>query len=133
MGSTWAGSTSCGISSWETREYLDRAIGNFVTNTPTTMDTIREAYEKGDNETLRQVSHKLAGGALNLGVRNAGQIAQQIELAIETGSVDGAGRLVDELSVALADGGTPCWPIRRRTLDSAGTPEAAGVQLRGGG
>ena len=84
--------------------YLDRAIGNFVTNTPTTMDTIREAYEKGDNETLRQVSHKLAGGALNLGVRNAGQIAQQIELAIETGAVDGAGGLVDELSAALADG-----------------------------
>ena len=84
--------------------YLDRAIGNFVTNTPTTMDTIREAYEKGDTETLRQVSHKLAGGALNLGVSNAGQIAQQIELAIETGSVDGAGRLVDELSAALADG-----------------------------
>jgi PAS domain S-box-containing protein len=85
-------------------KYLDRAIGNFVANTPTTMATIREAYESGDTDTLRQVAHKLAGGALNLGVTSAGEIAQQIELVAETGSVDGAGTLVEELSAALEDG-----------------------------
>jgi HPt (histidine-containing phosphotransfer) domain-containing protein len=84
--------------------YLDRAIGNFVANTPATMATIREAYENGDTESLRQVAHKLAGGALNLGVKGAGQIAQQIEIVADGGSVDGAGELVEELSVALADG-----------------------------
>jgi CheY-like chemotaxis protein/HPt (histidine-containing phosphotransfer) domain-containing protein len=87
----------------ETR-YLDRAIGNFVANTPTTMATIREAYENGDTDTLRQVAHKLAGGALNLGVTGAGEIAQQIELVADTGSVSGAGALVDELGTALEDG-----------------------------
>ena len=85
-------------------KYLDRAIGNFVANTPTTMATIREAYENGDTETLRQVAHKLAGGALNLGVTSAGEIAQQIELVADTGSVGGAGALVEELSAALEDG-----------------------------
>ena len=84
--------------------YLDRAIGNFVANTPATMARIREAYENGDTETLRQVAHKLAGGALNLGVKGAGQIAQQIEIVADGGSVDGAGELAEELSVALADG-----------------------------
>ena len=85
-------------------KYLDRAIGNFVANTPTTMATIREAYESGDTDTLRQVAHKLAGGALNLGVTSAGEIAQQIELLADTGSVGGAGTLVEELSAALEDG-----------------------------
>jgi HPt (histidine-containing phosphotransfer) domain-containing protein len=84
--------------------YLDRAIGNFVANTPTTMATIREAFQNGDAETLRQVSHKLAGGALNLGVQEAGQIAQQIELVADSGAVDGAGELVEQLSLALEDG-----------------------------
>jgi HPt (histidine-containing phosphotransfer) domain-containing protein len=84
--------------------YLDRAIGNFVANTPTTMATIREAYENGDAENLRQVSHKLAGGALNLGVEEAGRIAQQIELVAGSGAVEGAGELVEALGVALADG-----------------------------
>lgn len=75
-----------------------------MANTPTTMATIREAYENGDTDTLRQVAHKLAGGALNLGVMSAGELAQQIELVADTGSVGGAGALVEELSVALEEG-----------------------------
>jgi HPt (histidine-containing phosphotransfer) domain-containing protein len=84
--------------------YLDRAIGNFVANTPTTMATIREAYANGEPDTLRQVSHKLAGGALNLGLTDVGHLAQQIELAAETGSVAGAAELVEELDAALTTG-----------------------------
>ena len=84
--------------------YLDRAIGNFVTNTPTTLVTIREACDAGDAEAVKQVSHKLAGGALNLGVTPAGRIAQQIELAVENGSVDDAIGLVDRLAAALEEG-----------------------------
>ncbi len=84
--------------------YLDRAIGNFVTNTPATLATIREACDAGDVQTLKQVAHKLAGGALNLGVTPAGRIAQQIELAADTGSTNGCARLVDDLDRALAEG-----------------------------
>ena len=75
--------------------YLDRAIGNFVTNSPTALATIREACAAGDVETLKQVSHKLAGGALNLGVTAAGRVAQRIELAADTGSTEAAADLVD--------------------------------------
>ena len=81
--------------------YLDRAIGNFVTNTPTTMATIRQAYLAGDLETLKQVSHKLAGGALNLGVTTAGRIAQQIEVAVDTGATEGCEQLLGQLERAL--------------------------------
>ncbi|WP_284533850.1 response regulator [Nocardioides sp. T2.26MG-1] len=81
--------------------YLDRAIGNFVTNTPGTLATIREALAADDATTLKQVSHKLAGGALNLGVTPAGRTAQQIELVADTGSTAAAAALVDQLAEEL--------------------------------
>jgi PAS domain S-box-containing protein len=84
--------------------YLDRAIGNFVANTPGTLDTIRAAADAGDAAALKQVSHKLAGGALNLGVTAAGRTAQEIELVADTGSTEGAAALVDRLEADLARG-----------------------------
>ena len=69
------------------------------------MATIREACDAGDVQTLKQVAHKLAGGALNLGVTAAGRIAQQIELAADTGiAPNGCARLVADLDRALAEG-----------------------------
>jgi PAS domain S-box-containing protein len=86
--------------------YLDRAIGNFVRNTPGTLDTIRQAIADGDAEALKQVSHKLAGGALNLGVMSAGRTAQQIELVADTGATGGAVELTDQLEIDLEAGRT---------------------------
>ncbi|ABL81487.1 MULTISPECIES: response regulator [unclassified Nocardioides] len=84
--------------------YLDRAIGNFVANTPGTLESIRAAVAADDAATLKQVVHKLAGGALNLGVTRAGRTAQQIELIADTGTTDGAAELVEQLAEELADG-----------------------------
>jgi signal transduction histidine kinase/DNA-binding response OmpR family regulator/HPt (histidine-containing phosphotransfer) domain-containing protein len=82
--------------------YLDRAIGNFVTNTPVTMATIREALEADDAATLKAVSHKLAGGALNLGATHAGRVALEIEAVADSGSTAAAAELVELLDAGLA-------------------------------
>jgi len=84
--------------------YLDRAIGNFVCNTPTTLESIRQAIADEDPDTLKQVSHKLAGGALNLGVTAAGRTAQEIELVADAGSTSGAVDLTDQLERDLETG-----------------------------
>jgi PAS domain S-box-containing protein len=84
--------------------YLDRAIGNFVANTPATFSTIREAVDSGDASLLKQVAHKLAGSALNLGVTDAGRTAQEIELVADSGTTDGAVALLPRLEVALEEG-----------------------------
>jgi HPt (histidine-containing phosphotransfer) domain-containing protein len=86
--------------------YLDRAIGNFVRNTPGTLETIRQAIADQDAEILKQVSHKLAGGALNLGVMAAGRTAQQIELVADAGATAGAVELTDQLEIDLETGRT---------------------------
>jgi PAS domain S-box-containing protein len=100
--------------------YLDRAIGNFVANSPTTLATIREACAVGDAETLRQVSHKLAGGALNLGITAAGRIAQQLELVADTGSTSDAADLVEQLDAALAQGRAAVLAYQATYSTSAG-------------
>ena len=84
--------------------YLDRAIGNFVNNTPGTLEEIRRAIADSDVATLKQVSHKLAGGALNLGVTAAGRTAQQIELIADGGTAEGADALADQLEEQLDAG-----------------------------
>ncbi|GCD90811.1 response regulator [Nocardioides sp. LS1] len=84
--------------------YLNRAIGNFVGNTPETHRTIRAAHDAGDAASLKAVVHKLAGGALNLGVTAAGRTAQEIELLTDEGSLEGTADLIDRLGEELERG-----------------------------
>ncbi len=84
--------------------YLDRAIGNFVTNTPVALATISAAVADGDPHTLRQAAHKLAGSALNLGVTDAGETAQRVELACDGDTDECVAELVDALGDALERG-----------------------------
>lgn len=84
-----------------TTTYLDRAIGNFMVNSHTALDTIREAVAAADAPALRAAAHKLAGSALNLGVPFAGESARQLELLADGGTTDGADEMLVELEEAL--------------------------------
>jgi len=84
--------------------YLDRAIGNFMRNSVSGMDDIRAAIAAGDAAALRHSSHKLAGGALNLGVGYAGEAVRLIEAIADTGTTEGAEALLGQAEEALARG-----------------------------
>jgi CheY-like chemotaxis protein len=84
--------------------YLDRAIGNFMANSVTGMEQIREAIEAGDAAALRQHSHRLAGGALNLGVTYAGEAVRLVEAISDEGTVEGAAELLPQVEEALERG-----------------------------
>jgi len=85
--------------------YLDRAIGNFVVNTPGQLEEIRSAVLAEDAETLRAAAHKLAGSASNLGVVEVASAARALELADSPGGhedlVEALGRALDEGRDAL--------------------------------
>lgn len=85
-------------------DYLDRAIGNFMANSVTGMQRIREAIASGDAAALRHSSHKLAGGALNLGVTYAGEALRMLESVSDRGTTEGATELLDQVEAALARG-----------------------------
>jgi PAS domain S-box-containing protein len=84
--------------------YLDRAIGNFMTNSRTGLDTIREAISAGDAAAMRAAAHKLAGSALNLGVTYAGEAVRTIEFLGDEGTVEGAEEKLPAVEAALARG-----------------------------
>jgi HPt (histidine-containing phosphotransfer) domain-containing protein len=84
--------------------YLDRAIGNFAVNSVAALETIREHILAGDADKMRQAAHKLAGSALNLGVRASAAAARQIEWLGDAGTTDGALELVDPLAQSLEEG-----------------------------
>ncbi|WP_187366856.1 Hpt domain-containing protein [Nocardioides dongxiaopingii] len=84
--------------------YLDRAIGNFQVNSAEAVAVIRDAVEAEDVATVKARAHKIAGSALNLGVPRAGEAARAVELAADTGSVDPARPLLEELADAMAEG-----------------------------
>lgn len=83
--------------------YLDRAIGNFQVNSAAAVEALRAAAAQGDLEVLKARSHKIAGSALNLGAPRAGEAARAVELASDTGSVEAAAALLDELDEAMAE------------------------------
>ncbi|WP_134768584.1 Hpt domain-containing protein [Nocardioides sp. 1609] len=84
--------------------YLDRAIGNFQVNSVEAEAAIRDAVRAGDVATVKARAHKIAGSALNLGVPRAGEAARAIELAADSGSVEDAPPLLEELAGAMAEG-----------------------------
>lgn len=84
--------------------YLDRAIGNFVTNSPEAGAAARAAALRGDHEELKAVTHKMVGNSLNLGLNYVGAAARRLELLAGEGTTEGALPLLDELDTALLRG-----------------------------
>jgi len=78
-----------------------RAMDNFVTRAPDVLTELREALERADAAALRAVAHAFRGSALNLGANRAAEVALDLELKAEEGTVDGCGRTVDELATTL--------------------------------
>ena len=84
--------------------YLDRAIGNFVSNASAVGAAARAAALRGDHEELKAVTHKMVGNGLNLGLNYVGAAARRLELLAGEGTTEGAAALLDDLDRALARG-----------------------------
>lgn len=84
--------------------YLDRAIANFQVNSTEAVAVVVAAVEAQDVATVKARAHKIAGSALNLGIPRAGEAARAVEIAADSGSVEPAVPLLDELREAMAEG-----------------------------
>jgi HPt (histidine-containing phosphotransfer) domain-containing protein len=81
--------------------YLDKAIGNFVSRCPESLQAIRAAVAAADDEALTQSAHRLKGSALNLGLPVVGHLAFELEMLGDAGTTTGAGTLLTDLEGAL--------------------------------
>ncbi|MGZ4504899.1 MAG: response regulator [Nocardioidaceae bacterium] len=80
---------------------IDRAVANFITRAPEAMQDIRSAVDHRDPQELRMSSHRLKGSALNLGAASVGRLCLALEQLGDSGSTDGADRLLAELEQEL--------------------------------
>lgn len=81
--------------------YLNRIIDRFATTGPALLATI-EAAESPDDLKFR--AHKLAGTAANLGLPRVAELARDLEQLADSGTMEGASTIVEDLRTALRDG-----------------------------
>jgi PAS domain S-box-containing protein len=82
-------------------DYLDRAIGNFVTNSATLLGSVERAIRAKDPEDLRFHAHTLKGSAANLGAVAAAKAAEKLEHLGTSGTNKGASHLLADLATKL--------------------------------
>jgi PAS domain S-box-containing protein len=82
---------------------IQRAIDNFVDGIGESVAGLRAALSSGSGPELRASAHRLKGSAANLGAMRVAGLALELEQVAESGRIDEAGELVDELATALAE------------------------------
>lgn len=97
--------------------YLARAIGNFVTNGTETLSRLRTLLaQDADPAEVRGCAHKLVGGALNLGARDAAEALRRVEHVAESGTTEGIEALLPDVEAELARAGAAMLAWRDATL-----------------
>ncbi len=84
--------------------YLDRAIDNFLSNSPGTEARLREALAAGDAETLGFLAHSLKGSAGNIGLTRVADAAEVLQHLGDTGELEGGAAALARLSELLRTG-----------------------------
>ncbi len=84
--------------------YLDRAIDNFLRNSPVTEETLRGAVAEQDADALRFHAHSLKGSASNLGLTRVAEAAELLQVIGDGGEVERAGAVLAELAELLDAG-----------------------------
>ena len=82
---------------------IQRAIDNFVAGIGDSVAGLHGALAAGNASGLRAGAHRLKGSAANLGAMRVAGLALELEQVAESGRIDRARDLVDEIATALAE------------------------------
>jgi hypothetical protein len=82
-------------------DFLAQVVGVFRNETPAHLAALRQAAEQGDHLTLRLTAHALKGNAATFGAHELDSSCVQLEQLAGSGTTEGAGRLIDELTLAF--------------------------------
>jgi HPt (histidine-containing phosphotransfer) domain-containing protein len=83
-------------------EFLNRAIGCFLRDTPKRLGVVRDAVGQGNARALEQAAHSLKGSCSNIGARQMVALCLALEERGRAGSVKGAETLLAPLENAFA-------------------------------
>jgi len=80
---------------------VDQALKNFLVTVPSQIENIRQGIQQKDYDRVRQESHKIRGGALNLTAETLGMIAEELEKKSESGDLSDGLSLLKALKEAF--------------------------------
>ncbi len=113
-----------------------KLVPRFMSHRERDVQTVRQALEKSDFETIARIGHNMRGNGRSYGFPDIGDIGEGMETAANTGSRDGVLRHVEELERWLAahdelrqpvagqasPGSDPASVTRVRAADEADDP-----------
>jgi PAS domain S-box-containing protein len=76
---------------------LNQIFEAFLSDSVERISTLRGALEQGNSELLRKAAHALKGASANVGARRMAEISQELQALGETGTINGALPLVEQL------------------------------------
>ena len=75
----------------------------FIDSVSSQMEAVTEAAARGDAVGVKAAAHRLRGALATFGAVSATQLAQTLELMGESGNLEGAPALANELAVEVRD------------------------------
>jgi two-component system sensor histidine kinase/response regulator len=78
-------------------EILTHVIDLSRSQTPELIATLRGAVNAGDGESVRDIAHKLKGGALTLAATRTSELCEQLERQVGQGALTDSAALIDEI------------------------------------
>jgi PAS domain S-box-containing protein len=84
--------------------FFERTRASFLGRVDATVDSLRDARDRGDLPEVCSVAHALKGSALNLGLTRAGTSAALVERLAAAGDAAGAATAIASLELTLAEG-----------------------------
>lgn len=83
--------------------FLNTVIDAFLPQLTNITGDLRNAFERRDADELARHAHSLKGSASNLGAEAVRALCLDIEHSARTGTLDGLGSTIDQLTQACAD------------------------------
>ena len=80
-------------------DVLGEMVTMYLHSAPERLTAMREALTQGDAKTLERIAHSLKGSSGIFGAHRMIELCERVERQGHTGAVDGADRLVEQLSV----------------------------------
>lgn len=101
-------------------ERVAQIIDSFARNAPTTLATVAEALDRGDVPEVGKAAHKLASGALTVGLGVLARLAKRADSAARSGDGETALAMARQFPAAFAAGQAALAGYRRDRLTVAG-------------
>lgn len=89
---------------------LRELLEYFLEVMPAQLDDLQSSVAAGDLADVDLQAHSIKGGAANVGAVRVAALARDLEQRAKSGTLDGAGELVDAIRQAFCDvqGAVPC-------------------------